>query len=91
MEEQPKYYNEATKKAVYRYRQANKDLCNAISRRYYYKKMEDPEWRAERLRRCNEANKRQRDKRRGDNPPKKAGRPRKPVPVIIIENILSGN
>ena len=76
------------KRATEKYRLNNLDKFNENYRKYYDKKKEDPEWKLKFNERCKENNKRYREKMKLINPPKKGrGRPRKAVPIIIIDNI----
>jgi hypothetical protein len=76
------------KRATEKYRLNNLDKFNENYRKYYDKKKEDPEWKLKFNERCKENNKRYREKMKLINPPKKSiGRPRKAVPIIIIDNI----
>jgi hypothetical protein len=76
------------KRATEKYRLNNLDKFNENYRKYYDKKKEDPEWKLKFNERCKENNKRYREKMKLIHPPKKAiGRPRKAVPIIIIDNI----
>tara|TARA_R100000951_G_C2497026_1_gene136240 strand:- start:208 stop:492 length:285 start_codon:yes stop_codon:yes gene_type:complete len=78
-----KYYNENIKKAIYKHRENNRPAYNERQRNYYAKLSEDEEWRTCFNERCREANRKYREKKRLENPPKARGRPRKTIPVLI--------
>jgi hypothetical protein len=81
---QPKYYNDAVKKSIMKYREKNVEKYNEFSRNYYHKKKEDQEWKDNFNERCRLANQKYREKKKEQSPPKPRGRPRK---VIIQETI----
>jgi hypothetical protein len=86
MEEQTEtktYYTPSVKNAIMKYRAKNVDKYNEFQRQYYHNKKEDDEWKARFNERCREANKRYRDKLRGDSPPQPRGRPRKVPPIVV--------
>ncbi len=77
-----KYYNENIKKAIYKHRENNRPAYNERQRNYYAKLSEDAEWRTCFNERCREANRKYREKKRLENPPRARGRPRKTIPVL---------
>ena len=79
--EQPKYYNEAVREAIYRHRRADPEKYNAYMRQYYQRKRADPVWNENRLKKSREANARYRDKQREGKPPKPRGRPKQVDPL----------
>ena len=80
-EQEPRYYNEAVREAIYRHRRADPEKYNAYMRSYYQRKSADPVWRENRLKKCRQDNARYRDKQREGQPPKARGRPRKVDPL----------
>lgn len=77
-------------RATEKYRLKNLDKFNATYRRYYDKKKDDPEWKANFNERCKENNRKYREKMKLINPPKNPrGRPKKQVPNINIDNIIN--
>ena len=81
-EQEPIYYNEAVRDAIYRHRRADPEKYNAYMRNYYQRKSADPVWRENRLKKCRQANARYRDKQREGNPPRPRGRPKKIDPIL---------
>ena len=73
----PKYYGENMKKAIYKHRENNRADYNERQRKYYTEKCKSDEWREKFNERCREANKKYREKKREENPPRPRGRPRK--------------
>jgi len=73
----PKYYGENMKKAIYKHRENNRADYNERQRKYYEAKSNDIEWREKFNERCREANRKYREKKREENPPRPRGRPRK--------------
>ena len=73
----PKYYGENMKKAIYKHRENNRADYNERQRKYYEAKSNDVEWREKFNERCREANRKYREKKREENPPRPRGRPRK--------------
>jgi hypothetical protein len=80
-------YTENVKKAIYKYREKNIEQYNSFQRMYYENKKNDTEWKKQFNERCRLNNAKYREKRRQDNPPKPKGRPRKPIPNIVIDSI----
>jgi len=78
------YYTPSVKKAIMNYREKNVDKYNEFQRNYYHTKKTDEEWNERFKERCREANKRYREKKRENQPPRKRGRPRK----IIVDKII---
>ena len=81
-------YTPSVKKAIDKYRSKNVEKYNELQRKYYDKQKEDEEWKQKFNERCKENNRKYREKKRLENPPKPKGRPRKPVPKVIIDNLL---
>ena len=73
----PKYYGESMKRAIYKHRENNRDDYNERQRKYYEVKSNDVEWKEKFNQRCREANRKYREKKREENPPRPRGRPRK--------------
>ncbi len=61
---EPKYYNNAVREAIYRYRSKNKEGYNQKCKDYYHKKMEDPEARKFHNARCKEYNRKARARKK---------------------------
>jgi hypothetical protein len=80
-------YTPAVKKAIDKYRSKNVAKYNELQRNYYNEAKEDEEWRQKFNERCKENNRKYRERKRLTNPPKPKGRPRKPVPKVIIADI----
>ena len=74
-------YTPAVKKAIDKYRSKNIDRYNEANK-------EDEEWKQKFNERCKENNKKYRERKRLENPPKPKGRPRKPIPVVNINALL---
>jgi len=70
------YYRPSVKKAIMNYRSKNIIKYNEFQRLYYHIKKEDEEWKENFNERCKEANRKYREKKRLENPPKPRGRPR---------------
>ena len=81
-------YTPAVKKAIDKYRSKNIDRYNELQRQYYEANKEDEEWKQKFNERCKENNKKYRERKRLENPPKPKGRPRKPIPVVNINALL---
>ena len=81
-------YTPAVKKAIDKYRSKNIDRYNELQRQYYETNKEDEEWKQKFNERCKENNKKYRERKRLENPPKPKGRPRKPIPVVNINALL---
>jgi hypothetical protein len=81
-------YTPAVKKAIYKYRLKNIEKYNELQRNYYSEAKEDEEWRKKFNERCKENNKKYRDRKRAETPAKPKGRPRKPLPIIKVMDIL---
>ena len=89
MEEEKKTtYTPSAKKAIDKYRSKNVEKYNEIQRNYYNEAKEDPEWREKFNERCKENNKKYREKKRLENPPKSKGRPRNALPKINIDDLV---
>ena len=73
----PKYYGEASKKAIYKHREKNREGYNERQRKYYTEKSLDEEWKQKFNDRCKEANRKYREKKALEHPPQPRGRPRK--------------
>ena len=80
-------YTPAVKKAIDKYRSKNPEKYNELQRTYYNEAKADEEWRTKFNQRCKENNRIYREKKRLANPPNPKGRPRKPIPVVIIDNL----
>jgi len=80
-------YTPAVKKAIDKYRNKNVEKYNELQRDYYNEAKQNEEWKAKFNERCKENNKRYREKKRLENPPKPKGRPRKPIPQVFINNL----
>jgi len=80
-------YTPAVKRAIDKYRHKNIEKYNELQREYYNEAKQDEEWKEKFNQRCKENNKRYREKKRLENPPKPKGRPRKPLPQICIDTI----
>jgi hypothetical protein len=80
-------YTPAVKKAIDKYRSKNVAKYNELQRNYYNEAKEDEEWRQKFNERCKENNRKYRERKRLANPPKPKGRPRKPIPKVIIADI----
>jgi hypothetical protein len=87
-EQKTKYYNEAVKKAIDKYRSKNPEKYKEQQREYYAEAKEDPVWKDKFNERCRENNQRYREKMRLKNPPKSVGRPRKEYAPISVASIL---
>lgn len=87
MEIKTSTYTESAKKAIDKYRSKNVEKYNELQRKYYNKSKEDEEWRQKFNERCRENNRRYREKKRLENPPKARGRPKKTIPIIITSLI----
>jgi len=61
---EPKYYNNAVREAIYRYRSKNKPGYNQKCKDYYHKKMEDPVARKFHNDRCKEYNRKARARKK---------------------------
>jgi hypothetical protein len=72
-------YTPSAKKAIDKYRTKNVEKYNESQRNYYNEAKEDPEWKQKFNERCKENNRKYRDKKRLENPPKPRGRPRKVI------------
>ena len=83
----PRYYNEDSKAAIYRYREQNRDEYNDRARNYYAKRKLDPEWRKYHNERCRINNKRWRDKHKKNE---NVGRPImvEPFSNLVIDDLL---
>ena len=81
-------YTPAVKKAIDKYRSKNIHRYNELQRQYYEANKEDEEWKQKFNERCKENNKKYRERKRLENPPKPKGRPRKPIPVVNINALL---
>jgi hypothetical protein len=81
-------YTPAVKKAIDKYRSKNVERYNELQRQYYETNKEDDEWKQKFNERCKENNKKYRERKRLENPPKPKGRPRKPMPVVNINALL---
>ena len=81
-------YTPAVKKAIDKYRSKNVERYNELQRQYYESNKEDEEWKQKFNERCKENNKKYRERKRLENPPKPKGRPRKPIPVVNINALL---
>jgi len=81
-------YNEITRGYIYKWRENNPEKYNEYHRKYYAVKKEDPEWRQMHNERCREYNRRYAEKKRGGEPPKPRGRPKKPTDFL---SMLEGN
>lgn len=83
-------YTESTKKAIYKYRDANRDEYNERQRNYYHKVKENSEWRENYNFRCREANKKYRDKKLLQSGLEKRprGRPRKITIEVELEEVI---
>lgn len=81
-------YTPAVKKAIDKYRSKNIDRYNELQRQYYESNKENEEWKQKFNERCKENNKKYRERKRLENPPKPKGRPRKPIPVVNINALL---
>ena len=79
-----KYYNENIKKAIYKHRDNNRPAYNERQRNYYAKLSDDPDWKQRFNERCREANRKYREKRRLEVPPRPRGRPRKIVEPVAV-------
>tara|TARA_R110002074_G_scaffold395522_1_gene583991 strand:- start:112 stop:432 length:321 start_codon:yes stop_codon:yes gene_type:complete len=77
-------YNEITKGYIYKWREQNPDKYNEYHRKYYAVKKEDPEWRENHNKRCREYNRKYAEKKRGGEPAKPRGRPKKPTDFLSI-------
>jgi hypothetical protein len=77
-------YNEVLKKAIYNYRNKNKDKYNEIQRNYYNKMKQDEEWKKKFNERCKIYNKKRREKIKNENSGKK-GRPKKLINFKVDE------
>jgi hypothetical protein len=81
-------YTPAAKKAIDKYRSKNVDKYNELQRQYYNESKDDDEWRKKFNERCKENNRKYREKKRLENPPKTIGRPRKTASKVVISNIV---
>lgn len=88
VESKKKTYSSAVKKAIDKYRANNVAKYNELQRRYYNESKDNEEWKEKFNERCRINNQKYREKKRTENPPKPRGRPRKPVPVVIVKDIL---
>jgi len=61
---EPKFYTNAVRESIYRYRSKNKEGYNKLCRDYYHNKMQDPAARAFHNERCKEYNRRARLRRK---------------------------
>jgi hypothetical protein len=77
LEDKPKHYNEKTKNSIMKYRVKNIEKYNEFQRNYYHNKKDDPEWFSRFKERCKEHNRKYREKKKQETPPKPRGRPRK--------------
>ena len=71
--ETKKYYTDSVKRAVYKYREKNRETYNTQLREYYKRMKENPEW----VKARNDKIKANRDKKNEGKEPKPRGRPRK--------------
>jgi ABC-type oligopeptide transport system ATPase subunit len=81
--EPKKYYTQSVKKAIYKYRENNRDNYNERQRNYYAEKTSNEEWKAKFNERCKIANQKYRKLKAEQNPPKPRGRPRKVLPPLV--------
>jgi type I site-specific restriction-modification system R (restriction) subunit len=88
IKEKKSSYTPAVKKAIDKYRSKNVDRYNELQRQYYETNKEDEEWKQKFNERCKENNKKYRERKRLENPPKPKGRPRKPMPIVNINALL---
>lgn len=77
IEEKKTTYTPAMKNAIYKHRENHRDDYNKRQRDYYTKFSENEDWKQKFNERCREANRKYREKKRGENPPRPRGRPRK--------------
>ena len=89
MDDKKTTYTPAVKKAIYKYRSKNVAKYNELQRKYYNEQKEDDEWKQKFNERCKENNKKYRERKKLANPPNPRGRPRKPIPKVIIPNLRS--
>jgi len=82
---------ENLKKAFEKYRLNNVEKYNELQRKYYHKNKENEEWRNARNERARENNKRYREMKKLENPPKPRGRPKKPLPKVVINDLKMEN
>jgi hypothetical protein len=82
-------YTPAMKKAIDKYRNKNIEKYNEMQREYYSGAKQNEEWRIKFNERCKANNKKYREKKRLNNPPKTRGRPRKikSIPQVSITTI----
>ena len=80
-------YTPAVKKAIYNYRSKNVAKYNELQRKYYNEAKTNEVWKEKFNERCKENNRKYREKKRLENPPKPKGRPRKPIPNVYIVGI----
>jgi len=60
---------------------------NELQKLYYNKAKQNEEWRKKFNERCKENNRKYRERKRLENPPKARGRPKKSIPIIITSLI----
>lgn len=77
IEDTKKYYTNSVKKAIYKYRDNNRDVYNERQRNYYADKKNDDDWKQKFNEKCKLYNKEYRRRKAEANPPKPRGRPRK--------------
>ena len=82
------YYTPAVKKAIDKYRSKNVEKYNGLQRKYYNESKGTEEWRDKFNERCRINNQKYREKKRAEKPPNPRGRPRKPIPVVIVKEII---
>lgn len=88
IKEKKSTYTPAVKRAIDKYRSKNVEKYNELQRQYYNEAKEDEEWKQKFNERCKENNRKYRERKRLENPPKPKGRPRKPMPIININALL---
>ena len=83
-------YTPAVKKAIDKYRKNNLEKFNEKQREYYNEAKQDEEWRKNFNERCRINNQKYRQKKKeslGEVKPR--GRPRKVIPPLIVNEILT--